>query len=248
MLYNKIYDFCKVRNFGSVYSNGDKPTPRVQFLMQLLESEGIKYELDTYQSRDTNCYNIILKGDSDRMVVAHHDIVNPNIDNANDNSASVINAIMIKKLMPQMNVVLLDGEECGGLGSQRVSDQINEGYFNTIDWVLNLELTGKGGKYFFIGNYPGKLTDHIKSIFDCPITNTPYNDSVTFRKNGIDSVVINPIPPLNEGKTSSVKWNDDTYLDFSMLYNCHSSKDTIDTIDINDMKEFVEDVVMKILS
>jgi len=246
-MYSKIYDFCKVRNLGGVYSNGDKPTPRVEFLMNLLESEGIDYELDTYQSRGNTCYNLILKGDSDRMVVAHHDIVNPNIDNANDNSASVINAIMIKKLMPHINVVLLDGEECGGLGSQRVSDQINEGYFGTIDWVLNLELTGKGGKYFFLGNYPGKLSDHIKSIFDCPITNTPYNDSVTFRKNGIDSVVINPIPPLNEGKTSSVKWNDDIYLDFSMLYNCHSSKDTIDTIDINDMKEFVEEVVLRIL-
>jgi hypothetical protein len=247
-MYNKIYEFCKVRNLGGTYSNGNEPTPRVQFLMQLLESEGIDYELDTYQSRGNTCYNLILKGDSDRMVVAHHDIVNPNIDNANDNSASVINAIMIKKLMPNINVVILDGEECGGLGSQRVSDQINDGYFNTIDWVLNLELTGKGGKYFFIGNYPGRLSDHIKSIFDCPIKNTPYNDSVTFRKNGIDSVVINPIPPLNEGKTSSVKWNDDTYLDFSMLYNCHSSKDTIDTIDINDMKEFVEDVILKILA
>jgi hypothetical protein len=247
-MYNKIYEFCKVRNLGGVYSNGDKPTPRVEFLMQLLESEGIDYELDTYQSRGNTCFNLILKGDSDRMVVAHHDIVNPNIDNANDNSASVINAIMIKKLMPHMNVVILDGEECGGLGSQRVSDQINEGYFDTIDWVLNLELTGKGGKYFFIGNYPGKLSDHIKSIFDCPITNTPYNDSVTFRKNGIDSVVINPIPPLNEGKTSSVKWNDTTYLDFSMLYNCHSSKDTIDTISVDDMKEFTENVVLKILA
>ena len=246
-MYNKIYDFCKVRNFGGVYSNGDKPTPRVQFLMQLLESESINYELDIYQSRGNTCFNLILKGDSDRMVVAHHDIVNPNIDNANDNSASVINAIMIKKLMPHINVVLLDGEEFGGLGSQRVSDQINDGYFGTIDWVLNLELTGKGGKYFFIGNYPGKLSNHIKSIFDCPITSTPYNDSVTFRKNGIDSVVINPIPPLNEGK-SSVKWDNDTYLDFSMLYNCHSSKDTIDTIDINDMKDFVEDVVLKILA
>jgi hypothetical protein len=247
-MYNKIYDFCKVRNFGGTYSNSNEPTPRVQFLMQLLESEGIDYELDTYQSRGNTCYNLILKGDSDRMVVAHHDIVNPNIDNANDNSASVINAIMIKKIMPNINVVLLDGEECGGLGSQRVSDQINEGYFGNIDWVLNLELTGKGGKYFFIGNYPGKLSNHIKSIFDCPITNTPYNDSVTFRRNGIDSVVINPIPPLNEGKTSCVKWNDNTYLDFSMLYNCHSSKDTIDTIDINDMKDFVEDVVLKILA
>lgn len=246
-MYNKIYDFCKVRNLGSVYSNTNTPTPRVQFLMQLLESEGINYELDTYQSRNTTCYNIIMKGDSSKMVVAHHDISNPNIDNANDNSASVINAIMIKRLMSHINVVLLDGEECGGLGSQRVSDQINEGYFDKIDWVLNLELTGKGGKHFFIGNYPGVLSDHIKSIFDCPITNTPYNDSVTFRKNGIDSCVINPIPPLDEGKTSQVKWNDDTYLDYSMLYNCHSSRDTIDTIDINDMKTFTEDVVLKIL-
>jgi hypothetical protein len=247
-MYNKIYDFCKVRNFGSVYSNGDKPTPRVQFLMDLLQSENIDYELDTYKSRGNNCYNLILKGDSNRMVVAHHDIVNPNIDNANDNSASVINAIMIKKLMPHMNVVLLDGEECGGLGSQRVSDQINEGYFGKIDWVLNLELTGRGGKYFFIGNYPGVLSNHIKSIFDCPITNTPFNDSVTFRKNGIDSCVINPIPPLNEDKTSCVKWNDNTYLDYSMLYNCHSSKDSINTISVDDMKEFVEDVVLKILA
>ena len=40
----------------------------------------------------------------------------------------------------------------------------------------------------------------------------------------------------------------DKYLDFSLLYNCHSSKDTIDSIDVNDMKEFVEEVVVKILS
>ncbi len=248
MLYNKIYDFCKVRNFGGTYSNGDKPTPRVEFLMNLLDSEKIDYQLDVFESRGLTCFNLVMKGTSNRMVVAHHDIVNPNIDNANDNSASVINAIMIKKLMPQMNVVLLDGEECGGIGSQRVSEQINSGEFGDIEWVLNLELTGKGGKYFFIGNYPGKLTDHIKSIFDCPITNTPYNDSVTFRKNGIDSCVINPIPPLNEGKTSKVKWNDNTYLDYSMLYNCHSSKDTIDTISVEDMKDFVEEVVLKILN
>jgi Zn-dependent M28 family amino/carboxypeptidase len=154
---------------------------------------------------------------------------------------------MIKKLRPNINVVLLDGEESGGVGSQRVSEQINGGYFDKIDWVLNLELTGRGGKYFFIGDYPGELSTHIKSIFDCPIVKTPYNDSVTFRKNGIDSVVINPIPPLNEGKTSSVKWDDQTYLDFSMLRNCHSERDTINTINVDDMKEFVEDIVLKII-
>jgi len=246
-MYNKIYDFCKVRNRGSIYQNDNNPTPRVQFLMNLLDNECISYELDKFTTDKVTGYNIIMKGNSNRMVVAHHDINNPNIDNANDNSASVINAIMIKKLMPEMNVVLLDGEECGGIGSQRCSEMINDDYFGKIDWVLNLELSGKGGKHFFIGDYPGVLTNHIKSIFDCPITRTPYNDSVTFRRNGIDSCVINPLPPLNEG-TSQVKWNENTYLDYSMLFNCHSQKDSIDTIDINDMKEFVEDVVLKILS
>jgi hypothetical protein len=245
-MYNKIYDFCKVRNFGNVYKNGDIPTPRVEFLLNLLTKEGIDFELDKFPINETFGYNIILKGTSSRMVVAHHDIVNPNIDNANDNSASVINAIALKKLLPEITVVLLDGEELGGLGSQRLSDRINDSDFGQIDWVLNLELTGRGGKHFFIGDYPGKLTDHIKSVFDCPITSTPYNDSVTFRRNGIDSVVINPLPPLNEG-TSKVKWNDTTYLDYSMLYNCHSQKDSIDTISVDDMKEFVEDVLLKIL-
>jgi hypothetical protein len=70
---------------------------------------------------------------------------------------------------------------------------------------------------------------------------------VTYRSNGIDSVVINPIPPLNEGQTSQVRWDDNTYLDNSMLRNCHSERDSISTINVVDMKEFVEDVLMKIL-
>ena len=246
-MYNKIYDYCKVRNEGNIFQNSNIPTPRAQFLIDLIQSEGIDFELDKFSASGTFGYNIIMKGSSDRMVVAHHDIVNPLIDNANDNSASCINAIMIKKLMPHINIVLLDGEECGGIGSQRLSNQILDGHFGDIDWVLNLELTGRGGKYFFIGEYPGKLHDHIKSIFSCPVVKTPYNDSVTLRRNGIDSCVINPLPPLKEG-TSNVKWDDDTYLDFSMLWNCHSKRDTIDTISPIDMKEFVEDVVLKILN
>jgi hypothetical protein len=245
-MYNKIYDFCKVRNEGNIFQNSDVPSPRVQFLIDLIHSEDIEYQLDKYETSGTWGYNIIMKGSSDRMVVAHHDIVNPNIDNANDNSASCINAIMIKKLMPHINVVLVDGEECGGIGSQRLSNQILDNEFGNIDWVLNLELTGRGGKHFFIGNYPGKLHEHIKSIFNCPVVNTPYNDSVTLRRNGIDSCVINPLPPLKEG-ISDVKWNSETYLDYSMLWNCHSKSDTIDTICPNDMKEFVEKIILKIL-
>lgn len=246
-MYDKIYDFCKVRNIGNIYKNGDEPTPRVVFLMNLLDSEGIDYKLDTFKNSDITCYNIIMRGTSNRMVVAHHDIVNPNIDNANDNSASVINSIMIKKIMPEMNVVILDGEEVGGWGSQRCSELINDGFFGDIEWVLNLELTGKGGKYFFIGDYPGRLTTHIKSIFNCPIVKTPFNDSVTFRRNGIDSCVINPLPPTDNSEISHVKWDEGVYLNFKLLFNCHSPKDTLDTISPVDMKEFVEEVVIPIL-
>lgn len=251
-MYSKIYDFCKVRNEGGVFKNkSDEPTPRVKFLLELLDSEGIEYNLDVFPVKGwlkdgTTGYNIELIGSSSKMVIAHHDINNPNIDNANDNSASVINAIMLKKLRPELNVVLTDGEEFGGLGSQRLSERINEGVWGQIDWVLNLELTGKGGKYFFIGDMPGKLTEHILSIFSCPVVRTPYNDSMTLRKNGIDSVVINPLPPCDE--KTIVQWDEETFLDFKLLFNCHNERDSIDSISVDDMKEFVEEIVLKIVS
>lgn len=255
-MYDKIYDFCKVRNIGNIYKNEDVPTPRVQFILDLLDSEGIKYELDKFPlksgwvKRSLNSsvgYNIILKGNSNKVVVAHHDVSNPHIDNANDNSASVINAIMVKKLLPEINVVLLDGEEVGGLGSQRCSELIKDEFFGQVDWVLNLELTGKGGKHFFIGDYPGELHDHIKRLFNCPVFQTPFNDSVVFRKNGIDSVVINPLPVIKEGN-SPIIWSEGIFLDHTLLFNCHSEKDSIDSIDVDDMKEFVEEVLVRILS
>lgn len=246
-MYDKIYDFCKVKNVGSVYRNGMLPTPRVEFITNLLTELGLSYEIDQFEINDSTLgFNIILRGNSTRVITAHHDIVNPDIDNANDNSASVINAIATKLLRPEVTVILLDGEEVGGLGSQRAADQINVGELGEVEWVLNLELTGKGGNTFFIGNYPGKLSDHIRGIFDCPIIDTPFNDSVVFRQNGIDSVVINPLPILTEG-TSQVMWGE-SYLDYSMLYNCHTKRDTLDTISIDDMKVFVEEVILPIVS
>jgi hypothetical protein len=74
--------------------------------------------------------------------------------------------------------------------------------------------------FFFIGNYPGKLSNHIKLLFDCP---GGYAFSVIFRRNGIDSV--NPIPPINENKRTVGQ----RYLFrlLALLYNCHSNRDTV---------------------
>jgi len=246
-IYHEIYEFCKVRNLGSCRLNSTRQvTPRVEFILDLLQKYKIEWELDLFPIGDTVGYNIILPGTSSKLVVAHHDIVNPNIDNANDNSASIINAIALKINKPSVNIALLDGEEVGGFGAQRLSEQILAGKLGKIDWVLNLELTGNGGETFFIGNYPGKLSELILEKFECPVVLTPFNDSVVFRRNGIDSVVINPLPLLDGKRVSGVKYTKDQ-LDFRLLSNCHTDQDTIGTIDPGDMQKFVELVLLKIL-
>ena len=245
-MYQKIYDFCKVKNSGSVYKNGLEQTPRVKWIINVLRTNNIDYIIDEFNlSEDNKCWNIILPGSSKMSVCAHHDIVNPNSDNANDNSASVINAIMTHVLNPSITAFIVDGEEFGGIGSQRVSEKINSGEYGEIDFVLNYELTGKGGTDFFIGNYRGELFERIINKFDCPVYSTPFNDSVIFRKNNIDSCVINPLPIIDK-ETSIVNKNGE-YLDVSMLYNCHSISDSVETICPNDMIKFVENVSLEIL-
>ena len=319
-MYSKIYDFCKVKNKGNCFKNGNEPTPRVNFITSLCDEMGLEYELEKFQDdrgsnkskeikyriddffyiedqipedkleqaeflhseyqkkmddlysqrnnhlemeeveeeytqklqdligklerQENSFFNIILRGTSDKFVVAHHDIVNPDSDNANDNSCSVINALMIKKLRPEVNVVILDGEEFGGIGSNHLSERIKSGEF-PCKWVLNLELTGRGGKNFFVGGMGTPLTDWIANRFGCPIVNVPFNDSVIFKKYGIDSTVINPLPVTEE--KSPVINKEGEYLNFKMLFNCHKMSDSVDTIDPKDMEEFVNEICLKII-
>jgi hypothetical protein len=196
------------------------------------------------EREENSFFNIVLKGSSDKFVVAHHDIVNPDSDNANDNSCSVINALMIKKLRPEVNVVILDGEEFGGIGSNHLSERIKKGDF-PCKWVLNLELTGKGGKNFFVGSMGTPLTEWISNRFECPVVNVPFNDSVIFRKHGINSTVINPLPVTEE--KSPVVNKDGEYLNYKMLFNCHKMTDSVETIDPKDMEEFVDEICLKII-
>jgi hypothetical protein len=241
-----IFDFCKVRNLGPVYKNGKEKTPRVNFIISLLEKEGIKYEVDEFETGfgESIGFNIIMRGESNKMFIAHHDIVNPDSDNANDNSASVINAIYLKSILPHLNVVLTDGEEYGFLGAKRVSDQIIGEKFGEIEWVLNLELTGRGGENFFIGDYPGNLSQKIKEKFNPPTMKTPGNDCIPLISSGIDAAVINPLPLLEEG--TSLLENERGFLQVDLLKKCHSKSDNIENISIDDMKKFVEKILVPI--
>lgn len=193
MIYNEIYNFCKVRNLGTATYNGiiDYP-PRVLFIIELLEKYNITYEIDTFADGVTNnMHNIYLKGNTDKWIMAHHDVANHLIDNANDNSASVINAIALKILKPEINIALVDGEEVGGIGSIHFSNKVLDGELDA-SWILNFELTGFGGTNFFIGNYDTELGNKIVEKFGCEKFDTPFNDAQTMIKHGLNSTVINP--------------------------------------------------------
>lgn len=256
MIYNKIYDFCKVRNAGPATKNGnDGYTPRIEFILGLLDSLNIQYEVDSFNLMGNTLYNIILPGTSKKWVMAHHDVCNPNIDNANDNSASVINAIALKNLKPELNIILVDGEEppvMGG-GSNHFAKRIIGGDFD-VDWVLNLELTGSGGKNFFIGNYNTGLTTMIENKFDCAVWDTPFNDASILYRYGINTALINPCPlkkgvVLEDGRMPTIQ-----EMDTSILYRCHMNAnsrdkgDSVDYINTEEMKEFVEEVLVPICS
>ena len=252
MLYEKINEFCKIRNVAGAYKNGDKPTNRVNYLTSLIESQGIEYELDVFKNKpkskfealftggedNNNYFNIYLKGSSDKMFIAHHDICNPKTDNANDNSASIINCLSLKKLHPEVNIAIIDGEEppSMGIGSNRLGFKICEGHFGKISWVLNLELTGVGGQNFFVGNYKGPLLNKIVKLFNPPMIQPPFNDSVILRRYGIDSTVVTTLPLEEDGG-----------LNMEFLYHCHTSKDTLESINTKDMKDFTENIVVKLL-
>ena len=239
-MYEEIYNLCEVKNVGSVLQNeAGHPTPKVRWISDFLASKDLEFEVQEFPIKGGSGYNIILTGSSGKWVTCHHDIVNPESDNANDNSCSIINAIALKLKAPHINVAILDGEEFGGLGSEYLSYQMRQGHYGVVTWILNLELTGIGGKEFLIcsSNLDKPLSQRVRTMFECDIVNVPFNDSVIFRANGFDSIVINPLPRKEDGE-----------LDMSILFRCHSMEDSVDKISTEDMKTFTEEVLLPIVS
>lgn len=247
--YNLILpEFCAQRcvapsifgNFGPITTN-----PRIIFLRKLFFDYNLDYETDMWtlpagrNREEVFLYNFYLRGTSNKMVIAHHDIANPNVDNCNDNSASVINAIAAKILNPELNVCITDCEEFGGKGAQRLSEKINAGEFGEIEFVVNLELTAVGGMNFFTEKYPdSRLYQKIMTLFpNTPTVHVPFHDGMILRRNLIDSLVLNPLPLDENGN-----------MKMHMLGYCHSPKDTIALANYQDMDDFVRNIITPIIS
>ena len=238
-IYPLIWNLCEVKNRGTCLENGRTIPPRAAWIVRTLEMLGIRYELDPWEEGGTLCWNVYVsgRGQSPLALMAHHDIVNPRSDNANDNSASIINLIALKLLRPEVELIFTDGEEVGGWGARRWAGLVQEGLRSRPEWVLNLELTGKGGESFFIGDdKEGPLKGYLVGEHGAATLRVPFNDSVVLRREGIDSCVINPLPIDENGRFET--WR---------LARCHSLQDTVDEVSTEDMRLFVERVLVPIV-
>lgn len=310
-MYKEIYNFCKVRDLNRKnYSN------RAKFLVDLLTRLGIDHKVIRTKSKRhfKYFYNIYCFGSSNKYLSAHYDIVNINADNANDNSASVINCIAYKVMNPSINLLILDGEEPPYMGAgSKLAAKYLKRINKSVDWILNLELTGVG-KNFFVDNVKTPLQECIiKNYPNAFVTGTPFNDAMIFRSHGFVSNVvtlvnnkeekvsidaINIIEWKEEVKKILDEWNpeiakniiygkkpeiydifhknyyegrspeetaEDILIslgeidekseypepemeikivpDMEVLWHSHSPADNVDKISIEDMKNFVENVV-----
>jgi hypothetical protein len=234
---NKIYDFSKVKETFETISTCPK---RMKFIIDLLNELNIENFIDVHQGKiasdfsfdDEIIRNVICPGTSNKMVIAHYDILNWESDNANDNSASIINLIALKYLRPDIHVVFTDYEEFGCVGVEYLTDYIRK---NKIKWVLNLELTGLGENLISSNYNNGSLFRKISKFNPIIDFDLKRNDGRRLTELGIQAETICLCPIINEK------------LDFSHFDKCHKESDSIDTIKIKDMKNFVENILTKIV-
>ena len=257
-----LIEFCNVRAIGTCKNNPtEELPPRAQWIVSKCKELGFEYSVDRWTEEAFPLYNIYLHGNGPLMLMAHHDIHNPNSENANDNSASIVNALLLKTLKLEVPICFTDAEEFGLFGAKRLANLIlnkkNEEFAPHARSVLNLELSGRGGGYFFVGRNLGKrslISEFIASLFDNPTYSVPSNDSFILEELGIDSCVINPLPPMTEDQKSGlIGYNDENpivylgeHLDKNVLYLCHSKEDTVSKCSNKDMEEFITEVLYPI--
>lgn len=248
---NYLYDLCKVKehkNDSSSINGHEVHTPRVKYISQILQDLGINFEIDTWKRTEglnLHHFNIIAKipakkkTDKGVFVVAHHDVNNPNSDNCFDNTASIVNLINLakhlKKKKPKRNVFIAftDLEEFGQFGAQRLANQIKEGNYGDIKYVINNELTAKGDAVWVENEgeqnweINKKINEFNGTIFKKELV--PPNDSNSFRRYGLESLCFGILP------------RDQVEDRFPSIWTvCHSLADKYEDANEEDMKNYVQ--------
>lgn len=260
--YDYLYDMCKnVRNeshSGSGYIN--PITPRLQYIMNTLASQGIPYEFVPLDSSNGDCEpdgtklaNVIVKFESMRefplgtiIFSAHHDIANPNSENCQDNTASVCNLIHLctllnkipgEELNQDVVIAFTDCEEIGGRGMNKLIQEIKNDKYGIVNSMYALELTACGDEFWITGTDDESLmyTTLRDNIGDktLEIVRTPYNESVNAKSKGLPACCIGTLPLSEMEEVKSRNY-------CSTWALCHSLTDTFErSANKEDMNNFV---------
>ena len=216
----------KITNAALTALCSDHRTCRREGVRKVAELLGLKAVEDDFHENNrlrdyTNFY--IPPKNCNVWVMAHHDTCNPMSENANDNSASVVNALLLRMACQDLGVVITDGEEPPhmGAGARRFADRLGE----TKPTVINLELTGKGGwESVGVSNEGSALSTYFQHHGVKPHS-VPFSDSSVLSVMGITSTCL--FTCTTNGR-----------LNWKLMENMHSERDTLDTLDTGDMESF----------
>jgi len=221
----------------------------MKYIISLLDELNMPWEVSTidddYFSPEYNgqiyFHNLIVKGGSNKYFTAHYDVRNIESQNANDNSASIICLIALKALNPEINLGFLDSEEVPYMGDggskwyrQLLRSHLNDYKGKTnreVDYILNLELVGLGGKNIVISDYHNDLSETIKKNFNPLVKRLPPNDAWSF-KGRFDSVCMSTYPIIS-GEPN-----------FEHFRKAHTLEDNLKSIRLDDMHEFVSEILL----
>lgn len=243
-------------------------TNRVGYIRTQLEQIGCNFEMDYFNSENpeqlhigrTKFVNVYatfksqIQTEETIVFLAHHDINNKHSENCQDNTASVCNLLHLCELLKttelKRNIVVAftDAEEIvspDNCGAKRLALLINSGKFGKVSKAINLELTANGTELWASARKSVELLKEMKSGYNAKIVSTPYNDAFVLENNGVQSVCIGT---LTRKEIEIVAWGmrSKGFGFCSTWALCHKENDTFDKSNGNEMKNLVENVLMKI--
>lgn len=226
----------------------DPMTNRVKYICSVLNVLNLDYELDifpnyTNEDNTVNFVNIVVPfhafDDTKDTIIylAHHDVVNLESENCNDNTASIANLLELCDRLQNIEhktniyVIFTDGEEIGGKGAKRLAEVIKSGLYGNVLITYNSELSSTG-KYIF-GDSKDMLDHELLKNKNILHFRTPFNDSVILRSYGINSICFGCI----------TKWDVNKLNNGIMCKTwklCHRLDDTFNKAKKNNMKKYVK--------
>lgn len=235
-------------------------TNRAEYIRFQLQKMGVPFEVDMFNARNPEQLNIdqpkyvnlysFFKGqnanDETIVLLAHHDIANVKSENCQDNTASVCNLLhlcgLLKGKILNKNVLIVwtDAEEIvspATCGAKRLAILSKLGFFGKVTEAINLELTANGECLWISTLEHKELANEIASKYNGQRVKTPYNDAFVLEKNGMKSVCI--------GTLTERELEIAIQQEFCQTWAlCHSEEDIFYNANANEMKSFVENVLL----